>query len=79
VLFLQQRVLTLQRLELFELARRSRGHHHPPRSAPEHAVSHFLSPARQHEGMDVEGVGDRLHFDSGMWLSFTAVNLNSTL
>src|SRR5437016_1779340 len=37
---------------------------HAPRPALEHAVAHFLSPARQHEGMDVEGVGHRLNLDS---------------
>ena len=72
-------MLALQGLELIELPRGSRGEIHSPRSAFEHAIAHFLAPPRQHEGMDVEGVSDRLHLDPGRWLSFTAVNLNSTL
>ena len=63
VLFLQQRELTLQRLELLELPRRSCRQVYPSRSASEYAVADFLAPARQHKGMDVEGIGDRLYLD----------------
>jgi hypothetical protein len=83
VLFLQQRVLALKRLELLELPRRSRGDVYPSRTAPEDAVAHFLAPARQHERMDVEGIGDGLHLDPrhvaqlhGRQFEFNAVAMN---
>ena len=76
-------MLALQGLELIELPRGSRGEIHSPRSAFEHAIAHFLAPPRQHEGMDVEGVSDRLHLDPrqmaqlhGRQLEFNAVAMN---
>jgi hypothetical protein len=62
VLFLEHRVFAFEDLELLDLARCSRRDVHPSSSPREHPVTHLLAPARQHEGMDVEGIGHGLHF-----------------
>lgn len=65
MLFLEQRVLALEGLQLLDLARRARWELHASRPPLEDAIAHFLSPARQHDGMDVEGIRDRLNLDPG--------------
>jgi hypothetical protein len=72
-------MLSFKGLQLLELARGTRRQLHASRPTPEHAVAYLLAPARQHERVNVEGIGDGLHLDTSMWLSFTAVTLNSTL
>src|SRR5919197_2305860 len=61
MLLLQQRVLTLEDLQPLDLARRPRRTVDSLHSAPEVPVTGLLPPAREHEGMDVQGIGDRLH------------------
>src|SRR5688572_18343157 len=63
--FLEHRVLALERLELLDLARPPRFDRAALWPALEDAITHFLAPPRQHEGVDVEGVGDRLHLHPG--------------
>ena len=60
MLFLQERVLPLEHLELDDLARRPGGC--GLRQAPaQSAVADVLPPLRQHERLNVERGGDSLH------------------
>jgi|SRR5215467_7080949 len=63
MLFLEHRVIALEGLQGRELAPRSRWQGPTPYPALDHAVPDFLPPPREHEGMDVEGVGDGLDLD----------------
>src|SRR2546426_3682182 len=59
MLLLQERMRALERLEPTDLPRR--GHLHRPPLPPEDPGAHFLPPPRQHERMNVERGGHRLH------------------
>ena len=74
-------MLTLEDLEALDIPRLSRFDRATWRPTFEDPVARLFPPTRQHEGMDVEGMGwaTVCIFTSGMRLSFTAVTLNSTL
>src|SRR5437867_7091087 len=57
----EHRVLALERLQPLDLTSAPPFHDAPPRSASEDPVPCFFPPARQHEGVDVQRVVDRLH------------------
>src|SRR5439155_9231081 len=59
MLLLQERMRALERLEPTDLPRR--GHLHRPPLPAEDPGAHFLPPPRQHERMNVERGGHRLH------------------
>src|SRR5205814_8704765 len=61
MLLAEHRVLALERLQPLDLPRAPPFHDTPPRSALEDPVPRFFPPARQHEGVDIQRVGDRLH------------------
>ena len=77
MLLAQHRVLTLERLQPLELAPRPRSDPWGP--PPQHPVARLLPPPREHDGMNIQGLGRRLHLHPGIPLSFTAVSLNSRL
>lgn len=60
MLLAEHHVLALERLQAPDLAGAPPLDDAPPGSAPEEPVARFLPPARQHEGVDVQRVGDRL-------------------
>src|SRR5436189_2579120 len=65
----------LERLEATDLA--CWGHLHGRCPAPaQHSVAHGLPPPRQHERMNVEGRGHRLHLHPPLRLNRTATNLD---
>src|SRR5215468_1801409 len=57
----EHRVLPLEGLQAFDLTGTSPVHDAPRGSTLEDPVPSFLPPPRQHDGMDVQGVGHRLH------------------
>src|SRR5215813_2055639 len=56
----EHRVLAPERLQPLDLTSTPPFHDPPPSPAFEDPLPRFLPPARQHEGMDVQRVGDRL-------------------
>ena len=64
MLLLQQRVRTLKRLQALELPHFRWLHRGYPKQPPKIAVAHFFPPPRQHEGMNIQGVGHRLDLDA---------------
>jgi len=65
MLLLEHRVLPLQCLQSLHLAGGRYLHRCGQRyAAPQHAVARFLPPPRQHERVDLQGVGHGLHFDA---------------
>ena len=80
MLLFEQRVGALERLIPLHRPRRRDLHRLWQRHATaQHAIAGFLSPARQHERMNLEGVRDGPHFYAFNWLSVTALSLNSKL
>src|SRR5574341_143675 len=61
MLLAEHRVLPLERLQPLDLPAAPPFNDPPPGSALEDPVPRFFSPARQHEGMDIQGIGYRLH------------------
>ncbi len=61
MLLAEHRVLPLKRLEPLDLPGPPPFHDASSCSALEDPVPHFLPPPGQHEGVDVQRVGDRLH------------------
>jgi hypothetical protein len=64
MLLLQQRVRTLKRLQALELSHLGWLHRRFPTRPSELAVAHFFAPPRQHERMNIQGVGHGLHLDA---------------
>src|SRR5688572_366699 len=64
MLLLQQRVRPLKRLQALELPHLRWLHRGYPTRPPKIAVAHFFAPPRQHEGMNIQGVGHRLDLDA---------------
>ena len=58
-------MFTLEGLQGLELTRRSQWHVPMRYPALDHSVPDFLPPAREHERMDVEGIGYCLDLDPG--------------
>src|SRR4029450_2300708 len=56
----EYRVLALERLQSLDLTRTPPFHNTSPRSAFEDPLPCFFPPPRQHEGVDVQRVGNRL-------------------
>src|SRR5580765_1589643 len=84
MLLLQQRVRTLKRLQALELPHLRWLYRRHPTRPSKIAVAHLLAPPRQHEGMNIQGVGHGLHFDAleltqfhRLALEFQAVTMNS--
>lgn len=75
----EHRVLPLEPLQPPDLARAPPVAYTPRCPAPEGPLACFLPPPRQHEGMNLQGIGHCLYLHPGMRLSFTAVRLNSAL
>src|SRR6187455_3235190 len=76
MLLSEQRVRSLQRLKPFHVTRRRHFHCLRPRYAPpQHAVSGFLPPPRQHERMNLEGVCDRLDLHALQLTEFHCLEL----
>ena len=65
MLLTEHRVLALERLQPLDLTGLPPFHHAPPRSALEDPVPRLFPPAGEHEGVDVQRVGDRLHLYPG--------------
>ena len=65
LLLLQERMCLLERLQLFDLPHRSGGRRRVSPSA-EDPVARILPPLGQHEGMDLQRIGDRLHLHPGL-------------
>src|SRR5215470_3211468 len=63
MLFLEQRVIAFESLQSLELARRSRWQVPTPYPPRDLSVLEIRPPPREHEGMDVEGVGHGLDLD----------------
>src|SRR5574341_1737457 len=63
MLLAEHRVLALERLQPLDLASRTRVD--PPRSPPQHPLARLFPPPREHERMDIQSVGHRLHLHPG--------------
>lgn len=60
MLLAEHRVLTLEALQALDFPGAPPLHDAPPGSALEDPVPRFFPPTRQHEGVDVQRIGDRL-------------------
>ena len=80
MLLLQQRMRPLQRLQPLQLPGRGHPHRRGHRNAtPQHPLPGFLTPLRQHEGMDLQGIGYVLPQDPVQLTQLHALSLNSRL
>ena len=64
MLLLQQRVRPLKRLQALELPHLRWLHRRHSTRPSKMAVAHFFPPSRQHEGINIQGVGHSLDLDA---------------